>query len=118
MTFSSGERPRALWALLFKVMLVVHCQSLSKRTKLEDESGRELPAITVFSRLIEALKRHLYDQIEKREQNLNVMEDIKWVLAVPAVWGDGAYEFMREAAIDVNFVLIRIFQFIIEQKST
>ena len=45
------------------------------------------------------------------------MEDIKWVLAVPTVWGDGANEFMRDAAIDVNPVLIRIFKFIIEQNA-
>jgi len=75
-------------------------QGLSKHTKLADESGRELPALTVFSRSIEALKTHLYEILANRSIRVEPT-DIKWVLTVPAIWDDAAKEFMREAAEQV-----------------
>ena len=33
------------------------------------------------------------------------MNDIHWVLTVPAIWSDAAKQFMREAAIKVSVIL-------------
>ena len=30
------------------------------------------------------------------------VKDIRWVLTVPAIWGDGAKQFMREASFKVS----------------
>ncbi|XP_060589192.1 heat shock 70 kDa protein 12A-like [Ruditapes philippinarum] len=65
---------------------------------LEDETGKQLPAKTVFSLAIEFLKRDILEHCHKQILFVLKEDDIKWVLTVPAIWNDGAKQFMREAA--------------------
>ena len=65
---------------------------------LEDETGKTLEAKTVFSLAIEFLKDDLLGQCLKQLADILSEEDIQWVLTVPAIWNDGAKQFMREAA--------------------
>ncbi|XP_052788875.1 heat shock 70 kDa protein 12A-like isoform X2 [Mya arenaria] len=78
---------------------------INRNTKLEDESGKELPAMTVFSLSIRFLKDELLktsgDQIGG---NGLEPEDIHWVLTVPAIWNDAAKQFMREAAQEAGML--------------
>ena len=55
----------------------------------------------VFSQSIGYLRRHMIQSCEERDFGLSV-EEIHWVLTVPAIWNDAAKQFMREAAINVN----------------
>ncbi|XP_053373620.1 heat shock 70 kDa protein 12B-like [Mercenaria mercenaria] len=56
-----------------------------------------MPAINVFSAAIEYLKDHLMKRLKDRIRDLHET-DIHWVLTVPAIWHDGAKQFMKEAA--------------------
>ncbi|XP_052673330.1 heat shock 70 kDa protein 12A-like [Crassostrea angulata] len=63
-----------------------------------DISGEALEARLVFQHCIKCLKDYLYKQIEK--SLLGTQDgDIEYVLTVPAIWGDKAKMFMREAAL-------------------
>ncbi|XP_053376192.1 heat shock 70 kDa protein 12A-like [Mercenaria mercenaria] len=82
----------------FKMMLFKD-QGIERSATLEDESGKKLPAVTVFSLSIDYLKNDVLKYLGMKigESRLNV-EDIQWVLTVPAIWNDAAKQFMREAA--------------------
>ena len=75
-------------------------QDLNRGTILKDDKGLEMPAMTVFSECIRYLKGQLIQLCEHRSYGLNV-DEIHWVITVPAIWNDTAKQFMREAAIDV-----------------
>ena len=68
---------------------------------IADETGKELPALTVFSKSIQCLKDHLITLLRKKDFDPKDHE-IKWVLTVPAIWDDTAKGFMREAATKVT----------------
>jgi hypothetical protein len=70
---------------------------------LEDITGRTLPAIDVFSLSIRALKEHLIEALVKQGTGLKV-DEIQWVLTVPAIWSDPAKQFMRVSAEKVLYV--------------
>ena len=69
--------------------------------KIKDEMGKSLSALTVFQLSI----AYLADDMIKKGGNAVAggitMEDVHWVLTVPAIWTNGAKQFMREAAIKV-----------------
>lgn len=84
-------------------ILVFHFFSLKEIPRdltLEDEQGKHLSALTVFSESINYLRDHLMKQLVKRDLNIKPSE-ITWVLTVPAIWSDPAKQFMREAAVKV-----------------
>ncbi|XP_045193641.2 heat shock 70 kDa protein 12A-like [Mercenaria mercenaria] len=86
------------WYYFRRFKMKLHeTNGLKRTTLISDETGKQLPALTVFSKSIECLKNHLIDLLGKK--NFDVKEDeIKWVLTVPAIWDDTAKGFMREAA--------------------
>ena len=65
-----------------------------------DESGKQLPALTVFSESLKYLKQSLLEEAKKQQTDIRI-DDIKWILTVPAIWSDPAKAFMRTAAIEV-----------------
>ena len=71
---------------------------------MQDVNGKEMLAKTVFSSSICYLKELLLEVLVKRATTLK-LEDIHWVLTVPAIWSDAAKQFMREAAIEVGSVI-------------
>ncbi|XP_062582261.1 heat shock 70 kDa protein 12A-like [Saccostrea cucullata] len=71
--------------------------SVRRHILCEDMSGKTLEAGVVFLHCIKYLKTYLQEEIQKRFLNTKE-EDIEYVLTVPAIWGDKAKMFMREAA--------------------
>ena len=66
---------------------------------LEDASGKKLAAIDVFSLAIGFLKDDLIKMSAMRLAGGGLrLDDISWVITVPAIWNDAAKHFMREAA--------------------
>ena len=63
-----------------------------------------MPAQTIFTMSIRFLKDHLLKSIHEKVMG---MEDdlIRWVVTVPAIWDNGAKQFMREAAQNVRIFL-------------
>ena len=70
---------------------------------IEDDKGRKLNALTVFSMSIKFLKDHLVHTLSNRASGVT-QDDVHWVLTVPAIWNDNAKQFMREAAEKVSQV--------------
>ena len=62
-----------------------------------------MSARTVFMRCLE----HFYNQAKAdvtRSTGVPWNDDeVKWVLTVPAIWGDRAKDFMRTVALEVRF---------------
>ncbi|XP_060601655.1 heat shock 70 kDa protein 12B-like [Ruditapes philippinarum] len=86
------------WYYFRRFKMKLHdTKGLKKTTLIADETGKQLPALTVFGKSIRCLKDHLIELLRKR--NFDPTDDeIKWVLTVPAIWDDTAKGFMREAA--------------------
>ena len=80
-----------------------YLQNITSDMALEDITGRALPAIDVFSLSIRALKEHLIKELVKQGTGLKV-DEIQWVLTVPAIWSDSAKQFMRASAEKVLYV--------------
>ncbi|XP_078341039.1 heat shock 70 kDa protein 12A-like [Crassostrea virginica] len=78
---------------------------------IEDETGKQLPALVVFSESIKYLKLSLLEEAKKQQTDIQA-DDIKWILTVPAIWSDPAKTFMRRAAvqagIDTNSLTIAL----------
>ncbi|XP_060588445.1 heat shock 70 kDa protein 12A-like [Ruditapes philippinarum] len=71
---------------------------MTRRDTLEDETGKKLPAMRVFSLSIDFLRKGILDTLSKHVDGTFIASDIQWVLTVPAIWNDAAKQFMREAA--------------------
>ena len=56
----------------------------------------------VFSESIKYLKQTLLEEATKQQTDLSI-DDIKWILTVPAIWSDPAKTFMRKAAVEVCY---------------
>ena len=57
--------------------------------------------MTVFIHCIRHMKEHLLKELEDKLTDTVTVDDIDFVLTVPAIWDDTAKMFMREAAIQV-----------------
>ncbi|KAL3871047.1 hypothetical protein ACJMK2_039070 [Sinanodonta woodiana] len=80
-------------------MKIYENEELSINTMLQDERNKSLSALTVFSASIRYLKDDLLNNLNKAVQGQITAEDILWVLTVPAIWGDRAKQFMRQASL-------------------
>lgn len=70
---------------------------------IEDETGKLMPALTVFSESIRYMKEISLEEF--RRQNTDIeLDDIKWIITVPAIWSDPAKYFMRSAAVEVSSI--------------
>lgn len=78
-------------------------QKITRELLIEDEKGKKLSAVTVFGLSIAALTNDMLTSGRKTVAGVITMKDVHWVLTVPAIWSDGAKQFMREAAVTVLF---------------
>ena len=70
---------------------------------IEDDKGKKMKAIKVFSAVIEFLKENLMSTCKLQRTDIEDA-DIRWVLTVPAIWSDPSKQFMREAAEKVQYL--------------
>ncbi|XP_078325395.1 heat shock 70 kDa protein 12B-like [Crassostrea virginica] len=84
----------------FKMMLYDK-KGLTRETLIEDDKGKKMEAMKVFSAAIGYLRKHLQSTCEKQLTDIED-SDIRWVLTVPAIWNDQSKQFMREAAEKVG----------------
>lgn len=77
---------------------------LHRETTCKDKNGREVKAMLIFTFSIRYLKDHLLENIKERlnEKMDFFVDNIKFVLTVPAIWNGTAKMFMREAAIQAG----------------
>lgn len=72
-------------------------QDLTRETLIEDDKGKKMKAIKVFSSAVGYLRDHLMTECKKQMTGIEE-SDVMWVLTVPAIWDDKSKQFMREAA--------------------
>ncbi|KAH3704788.1 heat shock 70 kDa protein 12A-like [Dreissena polymorpha] len=82
----------------FKMTLFINQGTIGRSTMLEDETGKQLTALTVFSLTIKHLQDDLFEALNLKMAGGISRKDIHWVLTVPAIWNDSAKQFMRMAA--------------------
>ncbi|CAG2190451.1 unnamed protein product [Mytilus edulis] len=75
--------------------------NISSEMFLEDILGKPVSAVDVFSLSIKALVDHFMDSVKKQGTGVKIQE-IQWVLTIPAIWTDAAKQFMRECAEKAN----------------
>ena len=79
-------------------------QGLTRESLIEDDKGKKMEAMKVFSAAIGYLKDHFLSTCENQLTDIED-SDIIWVLTVPAIWSDPSKQFMREAAEKVPSIL-------------
>lgn len=88
--------------ITFYILSLFICKTLRNDTVLVDDEGHAMQAKDIFGHSIRYMKKRLLDDLQARG-NMIRDENIMWVVTIPAIWNDGAKQFMREAAIMVNF---------------
>lgn len=66
-----------------------------------DDKGRECSAVKVFSMSIKYFKKRLLNDLG-HSRTPCAEEHIRWVLTVPAIWGEQAKQFMQESSYQVH----------------
>ena len=78
-------------------------QTINTETSIKAANGRLVKAKTVFAHSIRYLKEEAINVICQRTgDDYFKVNDIQWVLTVPAIWTPRAKQFMREAAYEVR----------------
>lgn len=84
-------------------MLLHENKNLHRDSVIKDITGKKMRAMDIFSLSIEYLKNTMLESMNVRLAAGKIFEkDIDFVLTVPAIWGDEAKLFMREAAIQAG----------------
>ncbi|XP_060563873.1 heat shock 70 kDa protein 12A-like [Ruditapes philippinarum] len=106
----SGETSHAEEYFYFErfKMKLYQTKNLKLDTKISDVQGKELPALYVFTVVINHIKENVYEQIKKTFSGFNEDSDIQWILTVPAIWSDSAKQFMRKAANEAGLGNVRL----------
>ena len=76
-------------------------QTLHRDSEIKDISNKKMRAMDVFSICIKHLKDSMLEEMEKTKTFDISEKDVDFILTVPAIWGDAAKMFMREAAVKV-----------------
>lgn len=63
-----------------------------------DAEGHAMKTKDIFGHIIRYMKQRLLDDLKTRGNTVKE-DNILWVVTVPAIWNDGAKQFMREAAL-------------------
>ncbi|KAL3831480.1 hypothetical protein ACJMK2_023221 [Sinanodonta woodiana] len=85
------------WYYFSRFKMTLHGQTKIRREmKLKDDQGHQMPAMKVVSEAIKYLKTHLWKSLCEKIPGIKDT-DIHWIITVPAIWDDGAKQFMREA---------------------
>lgn len=96
----NGEHRDYYYFRRFKMAL--NHETLTRDLPIEDEMGKSLPALRVFSLSIKYLTDHLIGICQDKVAGALTKEDFHWVITVPAIWSDAAKQFMRESAKEAN----------------
>ncbi|TRY76832.1 hypothetical protein TCAL_12998 [Tigriopus californicus] len=79
-------------------MILHHNKKIDRSTKVKSANGCELSALEVFSHTLKYFKDHALKELSDSIGSKVVMDDVRWVVTVPAIWRQQAKQFMRESA--------------------
>uniref|UniRef100_H2XLJ5 Heat shock 70kDa protein 12A n=3 Tax=Ciona intestinalis TaxID=7719 RepID=H2XLJ5_CIOIN len=87
------------WIFLDRFKMALHSdQNLNKLTQLESANGRLVPALQVFAHALKFFKDHALQELSDELGTNMRINDVRWVVTVPAIWRPQAKQFMRQAA--------------------
>uniref|UniRef100_K1QZA6 Heat shock 70 kDa protein 12B n=1 Tax=Magallana gigas TaxID=29159 RepID=K1QZA6_MAGGI len=87
----------------FKMILKSSLEKrVHRKTQCTAENGESVDAMKVFTHCINHMRKHLLEDLENKTTARITMDDITFVLTVPAIWDDTAKMFMREAAVQAG----------------
>ena len=75
-------------------------QDISHDLMITAVDGKQLPAITVFSKALQYMRKIVLEELDK--QIAHPSRSILWILTVPAIWSHAARQVMRIAAMEVQ----------------
>ena len=70
---------------------------------MKSTNGRVAGVETIISKLLESISKNAFSQIKRANKNIE-KEDIKWVLTVPAIWGEKSKQIMIDASIRAGLI--------------
>ncbi|XP_052794431.1 heat shock 70 kDa protein 12A-like [Mya arenaria] len=81
-------------------MKLYNSTNIDRDTMMEDEEGKKMNAIKVFSICIKYLMEQFMKTIKNRFDRVTEIseKDVDWVLTVTAIWNNSSKQFMREVA--------------------
>ena len=77
-------------------------QDISHNLMITAMNGKRLPAITVFTKALQYMRKIVLEDLDK--QVSNTFRSILWILTVPAIWSHPARHVMRIAAMEVKLL--------------
>ena len=96
------EAKKWLYFDKFKMMLY-DVSEINNETMIKALNGREIPAFKVFSYALKFFKEHVIEELNDQSSTAKItLQDVKWVLTVPAIWKESSKQFMRKAAYEAG----------------
>ncbi|WAR07808.1 HS12A-like protein [Mya arenaria] len=93
-------------------MKLYESKKLTRETTLQDQTGKEMKAIDVYSIVLQYFHKRCMEHVVhvKSDQNIQGLssKQILWMLSIPAIWTDSARQFMREAATNGGIENVRL----------
>ncbi|KAL4230967.1 Heat shock 70 kDa protein 12A [Mactra antiquata] len=89
------------WRFFKHIKMMLHSRNIHRTTKLQDDQGKSMVALDVFSAAIRYLKDDIMHTLKNRITNI-LDNEVKWVITVPAIWNYKAKQFMKEAAVQAG----------------
>ncbi|XP_061183364.1 heat shock 70 kDa protein 12B-like [Saccostrea echinata] len=86
------------WFYFKDFKMDLYDMNLTRHSMIQDIHGKYASAQKIFAESLKFLRGHFLDMLQGR--NMGILEEfIFYVVTVPAIWNDGAKQFMREAAV-------------------
>lgn len=86
---------------------VLHLQNLHRNICIDDMTRKRMEAHKVFTHSIKFLVNSLFERLKSAVPDIT-LDDIHFVVTVPAIWDDPSKQFMREAATAVSLHATRL----------
>ncbi|CAG2206561.1 unnamed protein product [Mytilus edulis] len=91
-------------------MRLYNAKNVSKELIIEDITGKSASALDIFSLSIKALKDHVLNSITQELVDVK-MNDIRWVLTVPAIWILAHNNMAQQTAEDDKYLIVAAIDF-------
>ena len=99
---SRAPKETRLYKLLYFKDIKIQLYNKSKFIKAKN-SGKELPLKLVIKKVLEKLKELAINEIKSKRPLISESK-IKWVVTVPAIWGENEKSVMMDACIEAGLV--------------
>ncbi|XP_056008676.1 heat shock 70 kDa protein 12B-like isoform X2 [Ostrea edulis] len=85
----------------FKMKLYEHEIDDLEELNLKDDQGKTKPAVTIFADSIRYLKNEMLAEFKKQGLS-TLLDEVRFVVTVPAIWDDRSRGFMISAAVEAG----------------